>query len=160
MLLPVLLGVAGAGVDNQALLLICMSADDHPKGPTCPALHWTGGVQQPKRTALTSTLTPDEQERALPTLGSLLRDPGKLPDGLISGAVDLVSTLLAPASLASAQRIHQALSDPIVRLAETSDDPDVIRSCCTYLRYTLAYTSVLMPRQRLDTIVMAHRDFT
>ena len=74
------------------------------------------------------------QERAVPTLMALIRDPSKLADGLISGAVDLVSTLLAPSTLEQAQRMHQALTCHVIHLAEYSDDAEVIRSCCTYLR--------------------------
>ncbi|KAK9862534.1 hypothetical protein WJX84_000998 [Apatococcus fuscideae] len=77
---------------------------------------------------------PNLQERAVPTLVSLLQDPGKLADGLVSGAIDLVSTLLAPSTLQQAQRMHQALTCHVISLAEHSDDAEVIRSCCTYLR--------------------------
>ena len=86
------------------------------------------------------------QERAVPTLVSLLQEPDKIPDGLIAGAVDLISTLMAPASVQQAQRMHQALTSLVIQLAETSSDPEIIRSCCTYLRCN--------PQHLLHTLVV------
>ncbi len=81
----------------------------------------------------------------MPTLVSIISEPSQVPDGLIAGAVDLISTLMAPSSLQQAQRMHHALTGHVIKLAEHSDDAEVIRSCCAYLRCSMGSACKLPP---------------
>ena len=83
------------------------------------------------------------QTRVVPVLKSII---SKGPSGnhtvLIEGAIDLAATLLKDSPADGVQMIHKELSEHIIRLMCTCDDPGILQSSCDFLRYVLSARSL------------------
>ena len=107
-------------------------AIDHVNSRECARSAWGSlcswtGSRTPQRWC--------QQERALPSLATILATPEGRPAPLVEGALDVVAALLRPAAPDQATRVHAALSGHVMALALRADDPGVLQSCSEYLRW-------------------------
>lgn len=70
-----------------------------------------------------------------PVVESIIRKPDVNPATALEGALDLANTLLEPGlALELVKDVHRQLSDRVLALINTYDDPAVLQSSCEYLR--------------------------
>lgn len=74
------------------------------------------------------------QERALPHLVGIISSPSTNSTALVEGALDMLNTLLRPATPDQAARIHAAVSGSVISLIMRQDDAGILQSCSEYLR--------------------------
>ena len=75
------------------------------------------------------------QAMVVPVVDSIIRKPEVNPATAMEGALDLVNALLeAELALELVTQVHRQLSDRVLALVNTHDDPAVLQSSCEYLR--------------------------
>ena len=80
------------------------------------------------------------QARILPILASIISHANQNSSVLVEGALDVLVSLVKPASAEQAEQMQALVGPPIQALMLQHQDSGILQSCCQYLKYASGVT--------------------